>query len=197
MDNDNHPAEYNTTNSSSTNNENNEHSVSLEVHVRAANSQQPTSSATASGSQPPTEQESLTDIMLTEENLHEANATTECILVQDTTRGGTDPNKLTPAFMYCFGKLNAERSFQQCSPGVHVSVINRAQGVLKIEAGACTHTHTHGDTGVMYTMQQGQTCVFSVNGMLSKHVIGDVVSVPQSKHISILHFFRLNKNSII
>ncbi len=166
-------------------NNTNENSVSLEVHVRtsketqASNKPSSQAAATSSGSQVPTEQISLTDIMLTEENANEANTSTECVYVKDVAQ--SDANKLMPAYLYCFGKLNSERKFQECSPGVYVSVINRWQGVLKIEAGACTRTHTHGDTDVCYTMQQGQSCVFSVNGLLSKHVSGDIINVHKSK----------------
>jgi hypothetical protein len=90
------------------------------------------------------------------------------------------------AFFYCFGKLNPEREYVKLFDGVYVSRITNNQGVLKIEPLCSTRTIQHDDAQVTYSVQQGGSCAFSINGLISSHVIGDLVFVPRGKQFFLI-----------
>jgi hypothetical protein len=188
------------------NNENDNENVSdessVELHVRPAtkashkaSSEQQTASnapltvkppsqqrSTSNNNNRPTEQASLDDINLDGSVL--PNESQEEVYLCDNPVDGSlssQPPAGQAFHMFCFGKLNSERVYgSRVNDGVYLDIINRKEGVLKIESGCKARTQRH-DTEVTYYMQNGGSCVYNINGLFSMHSNSDVITVPQSK----------------
>lgn len=106
------------------------------------------------------------------------NQTTEAVVFQEDSDEDTEK---TEQNIYCFSNKLDNKKFEQCYPGVSISVVSTSDGILCIEPGSETKTQFHSNQAY-YVMQRGGKAVLSLKGNISLHRVGDIIKIPPGKH---------------
>ena len=97
-------------------------------------------------------------------------------------------NELQLFNLYSYSKLLDKKVFKTNSPGVHVSCMSTRDAIMRIDPGAFTNTKKH-EKEMIYVVRKGEGCLFSINGLITRHEPSDIIKIPAGKYFLLYIIF--------
>jgi mannose-6-phosphate isomerase-like protein (cupin superfamily) len=118
----------------------------------------------------------ISQTLLLESDMSNINTSQESVLIQDPGVSILDNSKVATEHLYCYQKMNERKNYEECKTGVSIAASSNNSGVLRLDPSYSTKTNSHA-MRVVYFVQSGE-CLVSINNIISKHSVGDVIKVP-------------------